>query len=350
MRRRPIAAMVIAAAVLAAGYGAWWLHAAGRLRDGVALWADSRRAEGWQVTFAELSTGGFPLRIEAVARSFDIAGLVPSPWRWTGPRLVISAPPWFGHEFTLSSPGAHRIEIDSPGGVRVIELAAARATGTVRADDRGRVASIEARLGGVAATESRLGAFHAERVSLALMAAPAAQPPAAGALRPAEAGRLMAEAEDVELPPGMGAGLGPRIARFESEMALLGPIPPGPARAALDLWRDAGGTLELRKVKLLWGGFQLEAEGTMALDADRQPIGAATARMWGVGSAIDALVAAGEMRPRDGATAKIVLHMMAKNSTAQGIPPEVEAPLSVQDRRIYLGPVALAPVPRIDWP
>jgi hypothetical protein len=108
--------------------------------------------------------------------------------------------------------------------------------------------------------------------------------------------------------------------------------------------------MELAKLKLHWGEFQLEAEGSAALDSALQPIGALTTRMWGVGAAIDALVASGSVRPREGATAKIVLHTMAKPPGPAGLPPEVQVPLTVQDRRLFLGPVAVAPVPPVAWP
>lgn len=350
MKRGRIVAALIVLALVVAGYGAWWLHAAGKLREGVAAWVEARRAEGWQITLDDVAVQGFPLRLQAVARNFAIGREAPLAWRWSGPRLVASAPPWIGRAFTLSAPGAHQMEFDAPMGHKTASFTAEKADGTVRVGDDLKIARIDVELGQIAGIWPDIGAFKAAQLLLAVTQA--AQPASAEANSPraAEVGRAALIAVGVDLPPGTSPALGPRIARADAEIVLLGAIPTAHTREALDAWRQAGGTLELAKLWLHWGEFQLEAAGTAALDSDLQPIGALTTRMWGVGSAIDALVAAGAVRARDGATAKVVLRAMAKPKGAPGVPPEVEAPLAVQDRRFYLGPVAIAPVPTIGWP
>src|SRR5262249_24342200 len=155
--------------------------------------------------------------------------------------------------------------------------------------------------------------------------------------------------DGIELPEKAASTLGPRIAHAELDLVLRGAIPAAHTEAALAAWRDAGGTIDLTKLRLHWGEFQGEAEGSAALHSALQPQGALTVRAWGVSTAIDALVAAGEVRPRDGATAKVVLRAMAKPGAAPGVPPEIEVPLTIQDRKLYLGPAPIARVPTIVW-
>ena len=79
-----------------------------------------------------------------------------------------------------------------------------------------------------------------------------------------------------------------------------------------------------------------------------QPIGAFTASISGFNDAVDALVEAGAARPQDGALAKVVLGVLAKTPPGGG-PKVVSLPLSLQDRRLSVGPVPLVTFKRIEW-
>lgn len=350
-RTRIVAAAIVVALMLAA-YGGWWLHAAGMLHRAIDAWAEARRAQGWQVELADVTVQGFPLRLEAVAQRFAVGREVPVRWRWAGPRLTASGPPWGGHVVALSFPGAHSFDYPVPGGSKTVSFQADQAHGTVRLGEDNRLTLVTVTLGATQAILPDQGVAKLATLDLSVAGPPppAATAPAPGDPHAPEAGSLSLVAEGVDLPEDIAPTLGPRIGHIELKLALKGALPTAPTQAALEAWRDAGGTVELDRLRLHWGGFQLETEGTVALDAALQPQGALTARAWGVGAAIDALVAAGGVAPREGATAKVVLHTMAKPETAQGIPPEVELPLAVQDSRLFLGPVPIARVPRVVWP
>jgi Uncharacterized protein conserved in bacteria (DUF2125) len=349
MGRTRIVAVTIVVALAVAAYGAWWLYAAGRLHRGIDDWVEARRALGWQIELDDIAVQGFPLRLQAVARRFAVGRDLPLRWRWIGPRLAASLPPWGGHVVAVSFPGAHEIEVDTHDGPKHIALATDQADGTVEIGDDGRIVLVTAELGATRANLPDLGEAKLARLALTIAASPLPTAPAQNDPRAAEAGRLALNATDIDLP-ARAAALGPRIGRAEVAVTLRGAIPTARTEPALRTWRDAGGTVELERLRLHWGEFQLESEGTAALDAALQPQGALTARAWGVGAAIDALVVGGGVRPREGATAKVVLHTMAKPRTAQGIPPEVELPLTVQDRRLFLGPVPIARFPVVIWP
>jgi hypothetical protein len=353
MSRGRIVVAAIVLALILAGYGAWWLHAAARLRDGVGQWAEARRADGYVLALEDVTVQGFPLKLQVVAREFSIGREAPVAWRWSGPRLAASAPPWVGRRVSVTAPGAHKVEYDTPAGRRAIPFTAEKADATVRVGDDLRIARVDVDLGTIVAAVPDVGDVKAEQLLLALTAAPkSAPPPPATSPRAPEVGRLAFITIGVELPPGAAPpSLGPRIARTDAEILLLGAIPTASTRTAMAEWRDAGGTLEIDKLRMHWGEFQAETQGSVALDRDLQPVGALTVRMWGVGALIDALVAGGQMRAREGATARVVLRSLAKPSIpTQNIPPEIEVSLTVQDRRLYLGPIPLMPIPPIAWP
>lgn len=351
--RRSLAIVVVAVALAAGAYTLYWFRAADALGTGVASWADARRAEGWTVALGPVAVGGFPFRLEAVVDGFTIGRDSPVAWRWTGPRLTAAAPPWTTDRLSLDAPGAHRIKAQLPGREERIAFDAATAHGTVRLAPDGKIARLDAVLAGVSGQSGEGGHFHADNVVLELDGATNAGAPAgpgSGALRAPEAGRIHLTAQGIDLPDGTTGPLGRHIDHLEAEIGLDGALPSGPSRQALEAWRQAGGTVELRKVVVDWGRFQAEADGTLALDSDMQPIGAFTTRLSGVDNALDALVATGRIDPRAGAMAKIVLHVLAKPANDPAQPSEVQVPVTLQDRKLFLGPAALVRLPRIDWP
>ena len=350
MSRTRIVAFAIVLALAFAAYGGWWLHAASLVRQSIDSWAEAQRAQGWQVELDDIAVQGFPLRLQAVASRFSVGRDVPMRWRWAGPRLTASVPPWGSHEVAVAFPGPHTIEFDVPDGHKTLAVRADKADGTVRASADGKINRVTVALGSAQADLPDVGLTKLAKLDLSAELPAQAATPAPSDARAPEVGRLTFAADGIELPEQAAPTLGPRITRAELELVLRGSIPVARTEVALAAWRDAGGTLDLTKLRLHWGEFQVEAEGSAALDRALQPEGALSTRAWGVPAAIDALVAAGEVKPRDGATAKVVVRAMEKSGTTPGIPPEIEIPVAVQDRKLFLGPVPIARLPTVVWP
>ncbi|MBV1796246.1 DUF2125 domain-containing protein [Siccirubricoccus sp. G192] len=178
-----------------------------------------------------------------------------------------------------------------------------------------------------------------------------ASPPSRG--EPAVTLRLGAEA--VELPPGLAAApavrtLGPRLQSLALDLALTGPVPPGrgPTRKA-KAWRDGGGTLGLRRLDLRWGQVAGTATATLTLDEDLQPMGAGTLRLAGGGEALEAAAAAGLLTPRAATTARTVLRLLSR-VPAEGGPPQLDVPLTLEDRALTLARIPVARLPAWTWP
>jgi len=90
-----------------------------------------------------------------------------------------------------------------------------------------------------------------------------------------------------------------------------------------------------------------EAATPLALDADLQPIGAFTTRIEGFFETVNALHEKGLIRSQDAVTAKMVLGVLSKRNDAGRI--SLTVPLTVQERRLYVGPVPLAVIPPVRW-
>ena len=337
---------VAAAAAVVALYGGLWLYAASVLDDGIERWATERRAEGWRVSFGTRRAAGFPFRLAQRIRAPSLAGIIDGKTRrWRGPEIEVEFLPWRPDEIRLRFPGTHRIDLDTAGRARTLTFDVASASAVVRRDTGSAARTLTVDLAALTVARPGEGApAGVERLTVTIEVAPQAAP---GDDRGASA-RLMVKLLGLTLPAETRPALGRRIDSLALDAAVKGHLAAGPLRETLAAWRDAGGTIELRRLNMVWSDLVLDADGTLALDAEMQPMGAMTARITGFRQAVDALVAAGMVRPRDAITAKIVLGLLAKTPPGGG-PPRITAPLTAQDGGLYIGPVKILRLPRIRW-
>lgn len=339
LKRRPILFTAVAGAVIASIYGAGWLFAASVMEDAVATWVLKQREAGWTVSHGRVALEGFPLALGLRIEAPHVAwGEAAKYYAWDGPALKIFFVPWDMRRIRFSAPGAHRIQRGSADNRRLATVTAALATGRVELAPDGRALLLAATLEGVTLTPARqAGEITAGKIEINLSAPQAATPP-----------RLEAEIVDIGLPAKPRPALGRRIEHVALTAALKGEIPAGPPSLSLGAWRDSGGVIEIERLELAWADLGVRADGTVALDRDLQPIGALTAHITGFHQAVDALVAAGAVRAKDAMTARIVLRLLARTPKGGG-PETITAPISAQNRRLYIGPIRLLRLPRIDW-
>ena len=335
----------LALAALVALYGAGWYVLAGRFADGVRSFLVAQSGDGLALAHADVALGGFPGRIEArvLAPSATIA-LARGTWVWRPARVTFSARPWALNRVTLDLSGAHTV-------------APADASGLPRWKAEARALTIEARIAGadVAAlalqgSDFRVDGrapgeefvlvrfradwrreFHADNRADHLRASQSFEAIAEG-LRPPPAARLL---------------LGEEIARLALGGEVRGRLDAESGPDAIRRWRDDGGTIELTRIEGRYGALAVSGAGTLALDGEFQPVGAFTARIEGFSETLDALREAGIMRGRDVLTAKIALTALARRE-GEGRP-YLTLPLSIQERRLYTGPVALLTFPALAW-
>jgi hypothetical protein len=131
---------------------------------------------------------------------------------------------------------------------------------------------------------------------------------------------------------------------------VTGTIPSGAALPeALEAWRVDGGTLEVRELAADWPPISASGSGTIALDKNLQPEGAFTTTFRGFLEVIDMLVAAGRMDNAEASLARGALVLLA-TTPHEGAAPELKVNVTVQDRKVYAGPVTLMDMPRVAWP
>ncbi len=312
-----------------AGYVAYWFFAAAQVRGGIDAWAAEHRARGLEIAYGEPEITGFPWRLIVSIDEPSIAmPLHPAQPRWSAPRIAALAQPWNFRQVLIDLAGAHDVGFTQRGVRRQMRLSVPEGRAGYLADPTGRM----------------------QQMSIDLKD-PTLEEPATGLS--AQAGRVQVhlrpgQSPDVNLELASSAeqfsarGLGPMpfgqvIDKMALESKLRGVIDGPSPDVALASWRDAGGTIDIDRLLLLWGELQLESEGTLALDDEMRPLGALTARMTGQDAVIDLAVARGQMSPGAGSAAKAALGVLAV--AGGGV---LSVPVRMQDGALYLGPAKVA--------
>jgi hypothetical protein len=341
--RRLMIATLLVFILAGLGLSAFWVFGAEKMRGHIGQWAADWRSNGNAVSYKPFAVTGFPLYFRARLDEFAIAGGgAASPWRWQAQALGLRASPFAPTRARADFSGEHKVAAELFG-VPVV-FTAATLDGVARAQRRGdhymgglELHSSSLVIDGVSGVftlkEALIDAFHSRRV--------AGLTPSAG---------LSVALDDLTLPAGFLPGrLGPRIDMLKLEAEVMGAIGPEINTAVVTAWRDAGGTVEVEEFALRWGPLRVKAAGTMALDGNLQPLAAFTATVSGFGETIDLLVAQGALDAGDANAAKTLLSLLAKTPLTGGAP-EIAVPLTIQNQRLSVGPVALFTLRPIVWP
>lgn len=334
-RRRWARTVFAVLAITAGAYSLWWSWLASEVRAELDGWVDAMHADGRAAVYGALTVSGYPgpLRIGIVR--LDAAD-PDGGWRIRVPELRAELRPWNFDALSGSVAGPLVLTLDKGAMPGRYILDAERNDFTLERDQGGR---LRIDLAGVSAARPLTGdTLHVKSLSVALRR---------GALP--VYGQLRIDARDASLPAAMHSAFGGDVAVFRVSAEATGAAPPqGIDAESLRVWVNDGGAVDIRALEIAHGVLGMKGEGTLALDGDLQPIGAFTAGISGFNEAVDALVAAGAARPQDGALAKVVLGVLAKSPPGGGAK-VVSLPLSLQDRKLSVGPVPLIRLKTINW-
>jgi hypothetical protein len=338
MSIRPLRAVLLTltiAAIAAAGYTAYWFSAAAELRAGIATWTEQRRKAGWSVELGEPDIGGFPNRIEVLVQTPRLEGPA-GRWRWTAPNIRAVAQPWSLGEISVFFPGIHVYATRKGDLWAEFDQAEAEILvgSSAISDIVVRLATINVRLpDGAPLLAKKLVA----RVRDSVVIDPAADIPETGT-------SVAVDVRDILFPARWQPPLGRVMARLSVDAVVTGEATPDVTIAdTLTRWRDGGGAAEIKAFAVDWGALALRADGTFALDRKLQPQGAMMADIRGIDRTTDQLIAAGVIDARTAFAAKVANRALSFRGGS------AKLPLSVQEQRLYLGPVPILRLKAVRW-
>src|SRR5216683_1331251 len=292
MRRLIVAIVMLLLVAATASYAGYWFYIAGRLPEVIAAWAEGRRADGYSVRWDSLAVGGFPASFRVPLAGAAFAGARPLPFQTAAATVIGEARPWNLRRWRVNAPQGARVEAPSEGDT--VAAAALDATVAIGADDATVALAAHQIVGGGAAAALRIATADAQLVL----------PARAPADHRQDGARLTLRLMGIAVPRAVPS-LGATVDAVTLSGALKGAVPAGQLRQAL------------------------------------------TASIENHDAVIDAAVAGGTLRADDASLAKVLLGLMVK----PGIDgkKQLTLPVTLQNRRLYLGPAQIAVLPAITW-
>jgi len=343
-RRRLVTGLAVVGLLLAlvGGYAGYWFWAAGAVEKGTTDWIAQAERDGLVVRYETLQVSGFPFHmVLRMDQPRAAAPRAPQPWSWGSRRLIARARPWNLNWIHVDAAGAQGVTLTVEGRDIHYTGDAGRLEADVGLRD-GRVVGLDVRVADLGLdAPAPFGPVSAGRIEADV------RRPETGSDQDVSM-TLRLNAREVAVSEGLNLPLGSRLGHIALSAEMRGPLPEPPNVGKLTAWRDAGGTIEVDSIGLDYGPLSLRGEGTVALDGALQPVGAMTAKIRGFFEAVDALRARGMIRSKAASTAKIVLGVMAKKPPEGGAA-SLSLPLTVQDRKLYVGPVPFVDFPPVRW-
>lgn len=341
------------------GYGVYWQQVATRLQAGVEQWASEQRAGGATIDFQWHGITGFPFAFTANFTGVNILGrlggtalsartdhlqLNMSPVDLNAVRLLCDQP------LTVIVPGVGLGQDTAGGGADLpgARIVLDQADGLLRLRDGNPAGAT------IDANRAKLdnGPEVLSVASLHLDVQLPANPPSDFH---DPAATLDISVSGVDMPVGMPQLLPGPIAEANLTGVIMGPLlpsagvaPPPDLAGFLAHWRDAGGVVNLSSFTFAQGPLDLTGNGTLALDANLQPLGSGKVTATGLSDLVDLLAARGAMKHKDAGIAQAVINGLQKPG-ADGRP-QVTIGLNIQDSIVSFGFARLAKLPQIIWP
>lgn len=357
--RRSIARIVGLSAVgLAIAVTAAWFFFVHQTQRAIDLWTDTQRENGVEVTWQSLRFTGFPLRVDAQIDAPQM--IVRQPNRvsiWKPSSLTFNFSSITPNAIDFSSPGAHDLNVafDDKTWSAVVEAETLNGKALFRPGDYQTIEQLAGRFAGVRVIPYALadpltvdrGNFKASHRGATPVDPQAVHPQGVSF-------EFDLAAQDIRLPEDLLKvsaleSLGSLISAFSTAVLVNGELDTGSADInTLTAWRDGGGTVDFISIDLHWGPVRITADGTLALDENLQPAGAFATRISGLEQLITAMETSGVLSPSDAAVGRITLAILTRGSEDGG-PNRAEIPITLQERILRLGPIALIEFPPVVW-
>ncbi len=307
-------------------YTAYWFIVMDRFRSQVEAWAETKRPEGWDLTWAKMETEGFPFHMGLRLQEVKLRSPALS---WATGNVTLGSDPFDLTRFRMNASGPHEVSWND----QAFRINMSRLLGNLDTKRDGRVEQLTFLVSDLAIDA---GALSGKIAHLALTW------DAEESLFSSSPARFSGTASGVELPDLPNLILGRNLSRLGVEGRVLGKLPSQLSLDAVKTWLMTGGTVELN-ASLAWEPLTLEGSGSIALDPQGQPLVMFSSRMQGVNSLLDRFVERG-LLPESSAKAVKLLVTLA-SLRGDGIP----VPITIQNGALFFGPTRVMGMPALAW-
>ncbi|PTX57010.1 hypothetical protein C8N43_1675 [Litoreibacter ponti] len=330
---RKLLIVVVVAATAWAGY---WVFGASASQRATETWLENRRAEGWQVEYADLSVRGFPNRFDTTITDLQL----------TDPDTGLSWQAPFFQFFALSYQPNHLIAVwpneqvlATPFQKVTVTSSTMEASLKVQPSAQLELAQATMVVEGLNLVSTEGWQASADVLNAAIretVGKPMTYDIAVRADTVSPGARVRDLLDAGGTLPDVIEGL-----RLDTEVGFARPLD---LRVIEDSRPDIT-ALNIKQARGTWGELELRAAGALDVDDAGQPTGEIdiNARNWREMLALAAR--AGAIPPEAVGTAELGLGLLARLSGNEN---SLDAPLGFRDGRIFLGPVPIGTAPRLN--
>ena len=328
-------------------YSALWFFTAQSLLHIAESWLDARRQEGLNIAYGSPTLAGFPRRIAITFPDVVVSGAVTKDrgqsWSWHTASIGVFAQPLVFGRVSVDLAGIHTLTYMGATEAS-LRIAAKQAAALVYLNGAGALTEAQLEITGLSASgRSQVEPWFTLEHAVADMTVNL--PPTTS---PSPWSRISLTADNLTLPDAIPAPLSRTMHKAMIVVDIAGEVRRMPLSDALEAWRVSGGALEMRDFALDWPPLSASGAGTFALDPALQPIGAVTSKLRGVPVLIDLLIASGRMPKAEASVVRGILGLMTKTPPDGGAP-ELPLALTLQDQKVYAGPLILMEMPEMLW-
>ena len=332
--------IVLIVAMLSLG---WWLIG-NQVNEQIDAFAAQLAKSGGKLTSDARTRSGFPFHPSVVLTKPSIAFPpgAPGPWAWSGDSARVGVSLFSPSSIDIDASGNGQLSITPFGEALDLAVDTKTATLNLSRDSANQHATVKIASLSIATPDG--GVFDVDSLNVDLSAANTTPTnehiPAYG---------MSLQLAKLTFPPDHGTPLGGTLAQLSLEAHVLGPLTSALDEDAFTKWRDAGGTVEIPRLLAHFGPLTIALNATFALDKELQPMAAGTGHIQGYAPALDALVATQALRLNDATAVKAFLSLLARPPTV-GAEPEITVPLTIQEQKLSIGPMAVMQMPFLEWP
>lgn len=306
-----------------------------RLETRIAIFMENIKQKGYLLSYSTLKFSGNPFSIQVVMDNpyfKDPQGLV----EWKGQGIKITTRPWDFYTLHLSLPGDQKLVVPQYDALSFGNLHLKDASGVVQLNSKGLLES-------VAFTVPLLSSIRENKPQLLALRNLSFQ--VSNIIDPLNLKlSLTTQLEGMEKFFNKSPNNRPFTVNFVADLSGFKPVFSFPK--SLAEWRDGGGVLEIRLLKIDWPPIRAELEGTLTLDEGMYPLGSFSSRISGYKKALNDMVELGWIKKKKVILAQLMLDIFAFTDE-KGVK-TIKAPITLQNKVLSVGPASLIKLKPLD--
>lgn len=332
---------LIAIVVIAAGYTGLWYHLKGKFEQNFEIRLAELGAQGYEITYKKMKLKGFPFSITAVLKDptisqKDIFKV------WIDGDLIFKTAFWHPQKIKSRIQAITYLNVDLTA-TETLQFKSPGFALDLYTFDPSR---FEITLDQIAIMDNLAPLAQVQDISLKTRKSTAEFKASSS---PEKIFDLMLSIKNLSGPILSGNPFAADIKVIELQAALRGAGEGKTIVNKLQSWYQADGTLDITRLMIQWGPLHLNAEGTLSLDEELQPLAAFSTEINGLDNALDMLVEANIIKRKNANMAKMALVFLAESPEDPTLPGTHRASISIQDGKVDFGPITLLKLPKFKW-